>query len=84
MGALTEARQAALEETDRVGALARIRVAVALPLHPEPDPVARKFAAEHSRVIYKAFRGLLPGEDAHSRGIWASASAPALSTTPSQ
>ncbi|MEV5205740.1 ATP-grasp ribosomal peptide maturase [Streptomyces sp. NPDC053720] len=32
---------------------------------------ARKFAAEHSRVIYKAFRGLPPGEDGHTGAIWA-------------
>ncbi|MFE7268429.1 ATP-grasp ribosomal peptide maturase [Streptomyces sp. NPDC057592] len=32
---------------------------------------ARKFAAEHSHVIYKAFRGLPPGEDGHTGAIWA-------------
>ncbi|MFD4144083.1 ATP-grasp ribosomal peptide maturase [Streptomyces sp. NPDC058572] len=32
---------------------------------------ARKFAAEHSHVIYKAFRGLPPREDGHTGAIWA-------------
>ncbi|MEU3657873.1 ATP-grasp ribosomal peptide maturase [Streptomyces sp. NPDC032161] len=32
---------------------------------------ARKFAAEHNHVIYKAFRGLPPGEDGHTGAIWA-------------
>lgn len=32
---------------------------------------ARKFAAEHSRVIYKPFRGLPAGEDGHAGAIWA-------------
>ncbi|MFJ9590549.1 ATP-grasp ribosomal peptide maturase [Streptomyces acidicola] len=32
---------------------------------------ARTFAAGHGHVIYKAFRGLPPGEDGHSGAIWA-------------
>ncbi|MFI9630570.1 ATP-grasp ribosomal peptide maturase [Streptomyces sp. NPDC052042] len=36
----------------------------------DPD-AARKFAAEHSHVIYKTFRGLPPGEDGHTGAIWA-------------
>lgn len=32
---------------------------------------ARKFAAEHKRVIYKTFRGLPRGEDGHTGAIWA-------------
>ncbi|MEU1407982.1 ATP-grasp ribosomal peptide maturase [Streptomyces sp. NPDC005728] len=36
------------------------------------DPVAaRKFAAEHGRIIYKTFRGLPRGEDGHTGAIWA-------------
>ncbi|MFJ1595352.1 ATP-grasp ribosomal peptide maturase [Streptomyces sp. NPDC088261] len=33
--------------------------------------VAREFAAEHSRVIYKTFRGLPRDENGHSGAIWA-------------
>lgn len=32
---------------------------------------ARKFAAEHDRVIYKTFRGLPRSEDGHTGAIWA-------------
>lgn len=32
---------------------------------------ARKFAAEHDRIIYKPFRGLPAGEDGHAGAIWA-------------
>ncbi|MFF0594237.1 ATP-grasp ribosomal peptide maturase [Streptomyces antibioticus] len=32
---------------------------------------ARRFAAEHDRIIYKPFRGLPAGEDGHSGAIWA-------------
>ncbi|MFC4032895.1 ATP-grasp ribosomal peptide maturase [Streptomyces polygonati] len=32
---------------------------------------ARKFAAEHNRVIYKPFRGLPVGEDGNAGAIWA-------------
>ncbi|MGW8551337.1 ATP-grasp ribosomal peptide maturase [Streptomyces tubercidicus] len=32
---------------------------------------ARKFAADHGPVIYKAFRGLPTGEDGHTGAIWA-------------
>lgn len=32
---------------------------------------ARKFAAGHDHVIYKAFRGLPPGEDGRAGAIWA-------------
>jgi ATP-grasp ribosomal peptide maturase len=31
---------------------------------------ARKFAAEHGRIIYKTFRGLPQGEDGHTGAIW--------------
>ncbi|MER7795121.1 ATP-grasp ribosomal peptide maturase [Streptomyces sp. NPDC097640] len=32
---------------------------------------ARKFAAEHRRIIYKTFRGLPRSEDGHTGAIWA-------------
>ncbi|MFG2170582.1 ATP-grasp ribosomal peptide maturase [Streptomyces niveus] len=32
---------------------------------------ARKFAADHGRVIYKTFRGLPPSDDGHTGAIWA-------------
>ncbi|MGW1888219.1 MvdC/MvdD family ATP grasp protein [Streptomyces sp. NPDC001970] len=32
---------------------------------------ARKFAADHSRVVYKTFRGLPRSEDGHTGAIWA-------------
>ncbi|MER5795635.1 ATP-grasp ribosomal peptide maturase [Streptomyces sp. NPDC001980] len=32
---------------------------------------ARKFAAEHERVVYKSFRGLPEGEDGRAGAIWA-------------
>ncbi|MFF5715845.1 ATP-grasp ribosomal peptide maturase [Streptomyces buecherae] len=32
---------------------------------------ARKFAADHDHVIYKAFRGLPPDEEGHTGAIWA-------------
>ncbi|MFH9584191.1 ATP-grasp ribosomal peptide maturase [Streptomyces luteogriseus] len=31
---------------------------------------ARKFAADHGRVVYKTFRGLPRGEDGHAGAIW--------------
>ncbi|MET9290487.1 ATP-grasp ribosomal peptide maturase [Streptomyces sp. NPDC003077] len=31
---------------------------------------ARRFAAEHERIIYKTFRGLPPAEDGHTGAIW--------------
>jgi ATP-grasp ribosomal peptide maturase len=31
---------------------------------------ARRFAADHGRVVYKTFRGLPRGEDGHSGAIW--------------
>ncbi|MEV7034072.1 ATP-grasp ribosomal peptide maturase [Streptomyces sp. NPDC093272] len=38
---------------------------------------ARKFAAEHERVVYKSFRGLPAGEDGHAGAIWAQRVEPA-------
>ncbi|MEU0898432.1 ATP-grasp ribosomal peptide maturase [Streptomyces massasporeus] len=35
----------------------------------EPDE-ARKFAADHRRVVYKTFRGLPRGADGHAGAIW--------------
>ncbi|OKJ92673.1 hypothetical protein AMK26_34495 [Streptomyces sp. CB03234] len=37
---------------------------------------ARKFAAEHGRIIYKTFRGLPRDEDGHTGAIWAQRVAP--------
>lgn len=55
----------------------QLRIAVGLGLAIPPTLVtndvgeARRFAAEHGRVICKTFRGLPAGEDGHAAAIWA-------------